>query len=498
MAKKQFKKLTDKVVADLSVTGKAHEVYDCDFPRLWVAVGATGTKTFYVRVQISGKRRKLNLGTHPSTTVVAARKRAAEALDPTSSERDSEALKPCPTVWQIIVETRAEQVALKLAKDVTWDGPYLHAMKVADNVMNKVGHMSFFERKLSDISKRELVRMYKYLGHNFSPSVMQHFRTSMTKMYAKAYEEGYEGVEHNRARDLQDVVVEVRPRKKTRGALSWNGLRLLWFWIEKAVQLCSLSPRIGLAIQIMAYTGLRSGATRQLKHEDLLVMNDWLIVSPERDKQKIRFVDEALPKFIYLTSTMKELLSRIPVPLSRGDDYFFPSRVGRRAGEPISKSSIKFAGFFDKRDNPSLKAGEKGYRQIEIDRFERCLPPKDLRYLVPHELRHTVTTRALDVVRPKGLVSRMIGHKGRFDTLGKDECATIEDIQLVTKGYAHLTFFNDESYREELKQAWLQWDKKFRAELGLDKHAQPQSRLQWPAKNSPPHEPLARGLRAVK
>jgi integrase len=425
-------------------------------------------------------------------------------LDPQSNERNAEVLKPCPSVWDVFEATRDQQVELRLAKADTWNGPYRSALKLANKVMDKIGHQTFFERPFSSLAKRELTRMYKWLGHNRSVSTMQAFRSALTKMYSYSYDEGFEGVDHNLGRELQDVVVETRPPKRTRGALSWKAMKLAWFWIEKAVELCALSPRIGLCLQMMLYAGLRPGAVRQLRHEDRSVWSGWTIVAPERDKQKIRFIDEAMPKYVYETATWLELLSRVPDPANRGDGWMFPSRVGWCKGKPISKTAIKFKGFFDKRDNPDLKDGDKGYRGIDIERFERCLPPKDLRPLIPYEFRHTFITRSLEFVRPKGLVSRMAGHMGPLDTLGDDVKATVDDVRVITLGYSHLTFFNEDEYREELRSAWLQWDERFRAEMGLPPVALPQQRLEWPSrmphatkqKKAPQDQKI--GLRIIK
>jgi hypothetical protein len=76
----------------------------------------------------------------------------------------------------------------------------------------------------------------------------------------------------------------------------------------------------------------------------------------------------------------------------------------------------------------------------------------------------------------------MAGHMGPLDTLGDDVKATVDDVRVITLGYSHLTFFNEDEYREELRSAWLQWDERFRAEMGFPPVALPQQRLEWPSR----------------
>lgn len=222
------------------------EFTDEEIPGLKLFVGKTGTKTFYLRYRLFGRKRCVRIGPFPSVTTKDARQRAhefrgmiARNIDPQS---EKEAMAATPTFQDYALNT---YLAHAKERKRSW--------KEDEQKIRKVLIPAFGRKLLSDIGVRDILAVQSSVRRTGAPATANRYLTLMSRMFNVAVQLGI--IEKNACSKIKKLPENnARTRHLTPPEVS-RMLEALAAWPNKSFA--------GL-IRFLLFTGVRRGEAMDL------------------------------------------------------------------------------------------------------------------------------------------------------------------------------------------------------------------------------------------
>lgn len=123
------KALTIKALESIKPSEKDREIPDGCVSGLYLAVRASGAKSWCVRYRFAGKSRKLTIGSYPAVGLKAARERAGKALlavvdgrDPAAEKQEAKRVvaQPASELVEDVVDSYVEKYAKRRTRATSW------------------------------------------------------------------------------------------------------------------------------------------------------------------------------------------------------------------------------------------------------------------------------------------------------------------------------------------------------------------------------------------
>lgn len=355
--------LTDRQLKSLAATGKRYEI--ADGLGLSVRVSPNGNITFQYRYRVRGKPCRLDLGTYPLTTLSeardlhhAARKLLDQGKDPAAVKREIE--REEQAAWTV-ADLAKDFLDRKVSRD-------RKSPEYATYLLNKNLVPFLGQRKVKDISTREIVTALERIADRGAP-VLANRTASITKqMFSYAVQKGLRV--DNPCMVITKASVGGYERPRTRH-LTYLEIWRLW----KGIDASSIAPSMKLAAKILLVTGQRRGELMLGQWTDIdFERGAWFIPS-ERSKN-------GRPHTIPLSTLATELFLKLKT-YSGGQTHLFPSLTLKERPCDI-RTLNKSLAFVTKR---------LGLKQCS-----------------PHVLRHTFSTRASEISVPIHVIEKILNH----------------------------------------------------------------------------------------
>lgn len=294
-------KFTDKYISNLKPKEKMYQVRESK--GFGVRVLPSGHKIWIFIYTFDGKRRQMNLGSYPATSLADASSKHAAAysilhdrLNPRDpqEERDKklnaerlarEEHRLAPTVSKLITEYITKHA--KSSKK-TW--------KDDERILNKDALVAWGNRKAVDIRKRDVVLLLESIVDRGSPGSANNNFKIIRKMFRFAVERDI--LEHSPC----DGVKMPAPIRHGDRVLSESEIKAFWNNLDT----CHSSDGVRRAIKLILVTGQRPGEVLGIHTDEIDESGRWWTIPVERSKNK-------KSHRVYLTDMSLELIGPLKV-----------------------------------------------------------------------------------------------------------------------------------------------------------------------------------------
>ena len=287
---------------------------------------SSGSRTFYLYRWIGGRPQRIKLGGYPETTPEAARKLAEKSNGEVAQGKDLAAERRTrrlpnsndPTLGKLLTHTLEQH----------WK-PNCRTWKEQGRLFEKYTPASWNSRRLSTISKVDVLERHRAIGKENGCYVANRWRGVIHRLFAVAAED-FDFVGGNPVRSVKPFTEKERERFVTPEELP----RLF-----DAIDACE-DVRIADFLRIALLTGARKTSILRMKFEDVdLARAVWII--PENDSKN------KSPVHVPLVPEAIEVI-RARLAAAGDREFVFPGRYGKGPLVEIRKPIVavfKAAGF---------------------------------------------------------------------------------------------------------------------------------------------------------
>jgi integrase len=325
------KRLTKRTIDALPVpaTGRT-TVFDTDVRGFYIETTCTGARSFYLYRKVNGRPRRVRLGGYPETTPETARKMVQKTIGEIAEGRDPNADRRArrrpdrtdPTLGEVLTHTLEQH----------WK-PTCRTWKEQERLFEKYTPASWKPRRLSSISKIDVLERHRAIGKENGPYVANRWRGVLHRLFEVAAED-FDFAGGNPVRKVKPFGEQERERFVTP-----EELPRLFDAIDAAEDV-----RIADYLRLALLTGARKTSILRMRFADVdLARAVWTI--PASDSKN------GSPVHVPLVAEAVEVI-RSRLVAAGGREYVFPGRHGKGplidVRKPIA-AVFKAAGFQDVR-----------------------------------------------------------------------------------------------------------------------------------------------------
>jgi len=355
-------KFTDLFIKNLQPPDK--KTYVRETEGFSLRVMPSGAKTFLFIYTFDGRRKEMNLGNYPDTTLAEARIRLisaksllAQGKDPGAQEREAkEERRRTPFVSDFV-----DEFIEKYAKE------HNRSWKEIERALKAEIVPRWGKRKLTDITRRDLVLVLDEIKERGAPVMANRVLAYTRKMFSWA-------VSERAVLDSHPFLMMSRPSKETsrERALSEAEIRTFWHNLDD----CRMSDQVKRALKLILVTGQRPGEIIAMHRNE--INGDWWEIPASRSKNK-------MAHRVFLTETAKKLIGD-------ADGYVFESPVN--PGKPFEVRTLTHGIKANLPHTPESKV---------IDRIK-------IAHFTPHDLRRSAATRWAEMEISGDMIDRLQNH----------------------------------------------------------------------------------------
>jgi len=357
--------LTDKMLKSLK--GKGDLWYEVpDAHGLSVRVNPRGTITFQMRYRFRGKPCRYDLGTYPLTSLSearnrhhAARKQLDEGKNPLEVKRKLQTEEDA--AWTITV--LAEDFLTRKIRRERKRPEYAEYL-LRKNVIPHIGN-----RKVRDISTREIVTALEAISDRGAPVLANRTTSLVKQMFSYALQRGLRS--DNPCNVISKASIGGREHPRSR-FLTYKEVWCLWRQLDTS----AISPSMRLAAKLLLVTGQRRGE---------LMLGEWSHVDLQRGIWQIpSFLSKnGRPHEVALSGLAKELFKELQI-YAGNSRFLFPS-TRPNLDQPCEIRALN-------------KVLSKVTSKINIPDCS------------PHVLRHTFSTLVSGLGVPLHIIEKILNH----------------------------------------------------------------------------------------
>jgi len=368
-----MKRFTDKWIASIKSTDKKQEFNAGDGFLLRVAM--SGSKTFYFRYKIDGKKKFIKLGTYPACTLEIAKKKHLEAwtafkngIDPQESSSDVVTLGELANYWYDKYIVKNRKVPLQIKQQIDAD------------IIPLLGAIT-----LKDVTTRKLTLALDKIVDRGSPVHANKILSSLKQMFNYAISKGiYIGSNPLIGTKANDIGGEEKPRERN---LSMQEIAQVWLYLDSDKHRI---PKYSVnAIKLLILTGCRLSEIQKATWPEFSIPEQLWTIPKDRYKTGIEHKVHLTPLIIKLLNELKTI--------SGSSKFILPSTTNNNA--PLSDKALS-------------RAIARSQDRIGIDKF------------TIHDVRRSFASRMADHLDVDVIiVERLLGHKLAkiFETYQKSE-----------------------------------------------------------------------------
>lgn len=358
-------KFTDKYIQSLKPREKEYCIRESH--GFTIRILPSGSKTFQYIYTIQGKRRRLNLGSYPATTLSEAREKFHEVANLVSKGVDPQT--PPPEVVEPAHYTVArliEEYLTHLEKSAARNYVKTASLTLKNDVLKNWG-----ERKIESIRRRDAISLVENVATRAKAQalgVLKHTRA----MFSYALHR--ELVDFNPFAGVSAAIPDVAPTSRER-VLSDSEIKFVWNTLSEKESVGSQIARASLLLILV--TAQRPGEVAGMSKAE--VDGEWWTIPKDRAKNKEEHR-------VYLSHLARKLLPELICP------WYFPS-PGLDA--PVSRAALSHV----LSKNPKDKEGNATRLQyLGLPRW------------TPHDLRRTAATKLSELGCPDEVIDAILNH----------------------------------------------------------------------------------------
>lgn len=299
-------KLTAKGVEALTTERVQEDVWDELTPGLCLRVSRAGSKTWYVRYRVNGKRRRHKIGSFPRLSLAKARKRARDALTAADAGEDPAQERAERKAGATTFQALAQEV-LKARAARTREATQRERARLLEKELLP----AWGDRDATSITRRDVVTLVEGIVERGAPVVANRTLSLIHLVFNDGIRRGWPGLEANPAH-----LVEPPGQEKGRDRyLDPDELRAVWKATEDE------TPGTRGSFRLAFLTGQRIGSILAMRWED--VVGDLWTIPEEVFKGKRPHLVPLSREALVVLEALREL--RVD-----GERYVFPSRAGAK------------------------------------------------------------------------------------------------------------------------------------------------------------------------
>jgi len=357
-------KFTDRYIQSLKPREKEYCIRESH--GFTIRVLPTGSKTFQYIYTIEGKRRRLNLGSYPSTSLSEAREKFHEVANLVSKGIDPQKPPAVVEPEHYTVARLIEEYLAHLEKSAARNYVKTASLTLKNDVLNNWG-----ERQIVGIRRRDAISLVENVASRAKAQalgVLKHARAMFT------YALHRELVDFNPFAGVSAAIPDITPNSRER-VLSDNEIIFIWNTLSEKDSSGSQIARNGLLLILV--TAQRPGEVAGMAKSE--VDGEWWTIPKERAKNKEEHR-------VYLTPLAQRLLPKLICP------WYFPSPD---LESPIGRPALSH--ILSKQ--PKDKEGKITRQQyLGLPRW------------TPHDLRRTAATKLSELGCPDEIIDAILNH----------------------------------------------------------------------------------------
>ena len=344
-------KLTHRGIETLKADKWLVDYWDDGLPGFGVRAHHSGRKSFIVRYQFDGTKRRMTLGSYPTMSLADARSRAKEILGRVARGEDPQQKRQAEKGAETFAELAAEYLERHAKrKKRRWQ---------EDQRILKVDLLPHWRRKKAGkITRREVSELLDGIVARGAPIMANRVKALISKIYNFGISRDI--VEHN---PCFGVPNPAKARQRDR-VLSEEEIRAVWRAFD------GLDPVMAATFKMRLLTAQRGGEVLAMRWADIAA--NWWTIPAEMAKNGLAHRVPLAPQTLKLLEALR--------PLTGHSDWVFASP--RREGAHIVAVQ---------------KAAERIAREAEVE-------------FVPHDLRRTAASCMTSVGISRLVVSKILNH----------------------------------------------------------------------------------------
>jgi len=345
-------RFTDKWIKNIRPIGKKQEFNSGD--GFLLRVGVSGSKTFYFRYKLDGKKRFMKLGTYPNCTLEQAKKKHLEAWTAFKNGESPEQTN-ISNIGELVEDWYERYILVNRKK------PGQIRQQIDADIIPLLGNL-----KLDKITTRKLTLALEKIVDRGSPVHANKVLSSLKQAFNYAIGKGvYTSVNPLQNTKAADVGGREEPRDRN---LSMEELKTVWIYLDSDRH--HFSSQTVIAIKLIILAGSRLSEIRDAFWTEFDFKNKLWKIPKKRYKTGIEHK-------VHLTEQMIKLLMDLK-KLSGDSDKLFPGMGEKSLGDSIRRSQ----------------------ERIGIEKWTL------------HDIRRTFATRMADVLDIDIVViEKLLGHK---------------------------------------------------------------------------------------
>jgi len=348
-------RLNHRTIPTLTAGDWLTDYWDDSLPGFGVRVSQSGRKTFVVRFNGAGSKRRVTLGTFPGLTLADARERARQLLASASRSEES----PAPVVEPVVVEEPVPTFG-ELAEVYLERHAKLKKRTWRDDERNlKVDLLpAWKDRPAKDLGRRDVAELLDRIVERGAPILANRVKALISKIFNFGIGRGL--VENNPS---LGVAMPAKERQRDR-VLSEEEVRSLWrvLDLEGLVMAATFKMRL--------LTAQRGDEVLRMRWDQ--IQDGWWTIPAEVAKNGLSHRVPLSPQAIDVLEQLRPATGRLP--------WVFASP--KKAAAPITAIQ---------------KAAERIAKRAEVE-------------FVPHDLRRTAASFMTSMGISRLVVSKILNH----------------------------------------------------------------------------------------
>lgn len=418
-------RFTDVYIKSLKPKAAKYSVRDDSCRGFTLTVSTAGSKVWQYVYHFEGKKRYLNLGHYPATSLADARKKYDTAktlldtgVDPTEARDESDdQRRRMPTVDEMF-EIYMQRYARKNKKERTW--------KEDERVFKKDVLPIWGSRKIDGVSKRDVSELLNRIIDRGSPIAANNTFERVRQLFNFSIEQGI--IEHSPC----DRMKAPAPKSIRARHLSDTEIATVWSTLDAA----GMSAEVCRALKLVLLTGQRPGEVIGMHRRE--IVGGWWTIPAERAKN-------GNTHRVFLTETAKALIGG-------ATGYIFESPREKAGGDsnlprpkPIDENALARAVRNNCPTDCTLDPHCCPNESCKADGRE-CSQKNRLGvvFFRPHDLRRTAATHISSIGFSDEAIDALLNH--------------------VKRGVVR--HYNLNKYDDEKKAALLAWEEKLLSLIG--------------------------------
>jgi len=344
-------KLTHRGIEALTAGKWLTDYWDEGLPGFGVRAHHSGRKSFMVRYNLRGSKRRMTLGSYPTLSLAQARSQAKEIIGRVSRGEDPQEAKQEEKTAETFGELAAEYLERHAKrKKRRWQ---------EDERILRVDLLPAWKRKKAhNISRREVGELLDGIVERGAPIMANRVKALISKIYNFGISRDI--VAHN---PCTGVPMPAKPRQRDR-VLSEDEIRSVWRAFD------SLHPVMAASFKVRLLTAQRGSEILAMRWEDL--EKDWWTIPGEIAKNGLAHRVPLAPQMEALLQSLRGLTGDSP--------WVFAS---------------------DRKPGSHISAIQKAARRIADE--------ADVEF-VPHDLRRTAASFMTSMGISRLVVSKLLNH----------------------------------------------------------------------------------------